>query len=378
MRRSASLAHQPGANVFIVDTTYQVLNAVEAVNALGLSNNHLIILNESGGASTAYRKILDEKDWVQVIDVWLTIDTDRCRFTLLGPRLAESVIRWCARFQHFMRMRRANRIARQFVEVDNLFLGHYWKDYKGFMRHFSNVIEHNKLYILDDGTDVIDINRRRRALALVKEGVLAAEHEDKMYFRNIARRLRRKYWEMNLHEAKSITFFSVYDLNVRAGDFLAKNDYRHLKSLARATSSNGEIYFLGQCLAEDGYMDAELYLDYLRKVKAYFAGTDIKYVPHPRESDAMVERVNGLLGFSIRKFDVPVEYALLTGHALPKVLASFFCSALESCTYIFSGKIEVACFLIRPEHLKRARAEVSGIYEYFERKTGHGFSFIRL
>jgi hypothetical protein len=364
------------ANVFIVDTTFQLLNAIEAANSLGLSRNHLIIVNNAGQTSDAYKRIIDEKNWERVSHVSLVIDPGTHPLHRFGSRIAGLARNWYGYYLHFRRMRRAARIARSAGAVNNLFLGHYWADHKAFMRHFANTIEHKTLYILDDGTDVLEINAQRKAGA--PGGSAASRPDGGSLLRRLNRHLRDKYWRWDLSEAESVTFFTAFDIDVKAGDRLVKNDYRYLRSLTGAASTTNVIFFLGQCLVEDGYMETNIYLDYLRGVKAHFANEYVQYVPHPRESARTIDAVRELLGFEIRKFDVPIEYQLVTSRELPKMVASFFCSALESCSNIFGDRIRMACFHVRPEHLKCCQDAVAMIYAYFEHRADANFVVIKM
>lgn len=365
-------------NAFIVDTTFQLLNAIEASNAPGMLHNHLVIVNEAGQVSPAYRRIIDKGAWEVVSYVWLIIDTNRCEFAQFGTRGTAILRKWYGRYLHLRRLRNAAKIARLVGDVDNLFLGHYWADKKPFMRHFANTIRHNKLFILDDGTDVIDINDRRK-LCSQNEGanVRSYAKSGDSALRKLLGPLRKKYWNWNISEAKTVTFFTSYDLDVKVGDHIARNDYRYLRSLAGVASRNDAIVFLGQCLVDDGYMDVAKYLDYLRYVKEYFKWQHIQYVPHPRESAPNVRRVFEAVGFEIRQYDVPIEYELVTGGEMPRIVASFFCSALESCSNIFGDGIKLVCFYIHPVHLKTAQSAVGMIYEYFERKAGPNFVVVK-
>ena len=367
-----------GANVYIVDTTFQLLNAVEAANSLRLPRNHLIIVNNAGQTSDAYKRIIVEKDWEKISHVSLVIDPDTHAFHRFGSHIAGFARNWYGRYLHFRRMRRAARIARSVGAVNNLFLGHYWADHKPFMRHFANTISHETLYILDDGTDVIEINARRKAMAIEPAASGGDTSQRGPLLQRLDRHLRRKYWRWDLGEAEKVTFFTAFDIDVKPGDHLVKNDYRHLRSLTRATGTTDVIFFLGQCLVEDSYMEAPVYLDYLRRVKAHFAGEYVQYVPHPRESARTIDAVREAVGFEIRKFDVPIEYQLVTGRELPKMVASFFCSALESCSNIFGSRVRMACFHVKPEHLLCCQEAVAMIYEYFERRANADFAVIKL
>ncbi len=219
----------------------------------------------------------------------LVIDPDTHAFHRFGSRIAGLARNWYGYYLHFRRMRRAARIARSVGAVDNLFLGHYWADHKAFMRHFANTIKHKTLYILDDGTDVIEINAQRKVRCA--DGSAASRPETWFSPAQAESAPQAKYWRWDLSEAESVTFFTAFDIDVKAGDHLVKNDYRHLRSLTGAASTTNVIFFLGQCLVEDGYMEAAIYLDYLRRVKAHFANEYVQYVPHPRESTRTIDAV---------------------------------------------------------------------------------------
>ena len=62
--------------------------------------------------------------------------------------------------------RRLDRLAATLGRADGLFVGLY---HEPLARHFSNVLPHNTLYLLDDGTDTFTINDlRKQAHASVK------------------------------------------------------------------------------------------------------------------------------------------------------------------------------------------------------------------
>ncbi len=75
---------------------------------------------------------------------------------------------------------------------------------------------------------------------------------------------------------------------------------------------------------------------------------------------------------------MPIEYQLVTSRELPKMVASFFCSALESCSNIFGDRIRMACFHVGPKHLKCCHGAVAMIYEYFERRANADFVVIKM
>jgi len=377
MANSGIGERKPSKDLFIVDSSFELLNAIEASHRASSSENYLLVLNEAGQASCAYRKIIDNQHWKKVLYEWIVIDSDAFQALASFPRLSRFLRSWYGRYLNLMRMRRVARLARSFGKVDNLYLGHYWAEHKAFMRHFANSIEHKNLILLDDGTDIIDISNRRKAFhdARRNAGGTGVSPRNSLV-RGQLDALRRKYWTWDATEAPSVTFFTTFALDTCGGDHLIRNEYSHLRSLAARYVQSDAIYFLGQCLVDDGYMELETYLEYLSRVRGYFAGQNILYVPHPRESTQIVDEVHRAFGFEIKRFDVPIEYQLVTSGQLPKMIASFFCSALESCSNIFAGRMEIACFHIRPEHLLINQDAVERIYLYFEQKVGNYFKFI--
>lgn len=362
--------------MFVVDTPFQLLNAIEAAKSLALANNHLVVIKYPGLNQSAFRPLIKTEDWVSVIFLSLEIDgKSKAPEFLCSPM----VRKWHSRLLHLKQRRKFTRICKSFRQAGNLFLGHYWIQYKYYMRHFANNLNHEKLYLLDDGTDTMDINKRRKCIDLSLDP--AHEHQSKPEGSILAKfkgYIRKRYWDWNLQEAESVTFFTTYGLEVRTGDHLVKNDYRYLKSLAINSTAINEVCFLGGCFFEDNFMKEEIYLEHLRKMKAYFEKEKIVYVPHPRQSAHMIETIASSLGFEIKQFGVPIEVAIVTGGYLPKVLASFTSSALESCVNILGQSLKIICFRIASEHLLKGRGEIAAVYEHFNNKVNLNFTIIPL
>ena len=177
------------------------------------------------------------------------------------------------------------------------------------MRHIANTITYNALYLLDDGTDTIEINKRRHNSdhGLGKDTVGTSVVRSP-WFKTIEARFRAKYWEWSLAEPPSVTFFTVFDIEVRQGDRLIKNNYSYLRQLAPREQSDmrDTVLFLGQCIA-DGYIELEAHCEFLSTVREYFAQENFIYVAHPRESVSCLARV---------------KESLHAKYGLPQVLSS--------------------------------------------------------
>jgi len=362
-------------NVFVVDTPFQLLNAIEAAKHFALSNSHLVIIKYPGLNQAAFDPLIKKNEWAEVM--FLEMEKEEYR---VCPFSSNVVVRkWYNWLLHFRRRNKFTKICRSFGPANRLFLGHYWVPIKYYMRHFANNLKFEKLFLLDDGTDIININLQRKLAgnSTGKSGE-AMKIPTGFSVRNIMTYLKKKYWDWNLGDAESLTFFTTYELGVRTGDQVIKNEYRYLRSVAVNSSASEEVCFLGQCFAEDEYMSKESYLEHLKAVKEHFKGDKIIYVAHPRQSEQLLRTITVSLGWEVRRFGIPIEVAMVAGGYFPKVLASFNCSALESCSNIFDTRLKIACFRISPAHLLRWSLETAAIYEHFESKVGPSFEIIQI
>ena len=346
-------------NVFVVDTPHQLLNAVEAVHSLQLKNNHLLVTRPKNGVQDKFTPLIKVDDWVTVSfpSVWIK---PRHRVQkLLGP-LAN---RWYCRCLHFLEVLALAKVASRFRHVDRLFLGHYSTEWTPFMRHIANTIKYNTLYLLDDGTDTIEINRKRHRSE-------SNECEAPSGWCTIATHLRAKYWKWKLAEARYVTFFTIYDLDVRKGDQLIRNNYSYLQSLAPLQHMYlpDTVIFIGICSA-DNYIEMNAHLEFLSKIKEYFAGKKIMYVAHPRDSASFVTRIREHLRCELWPSSSVIEYDLIVRGIKPKVVAGFVSSALITLARLMDADVEIVCFYIAPEHWIHWREDAVEAYNYMKSKV---------
>ena len=339
-------------NVFFILTPLQLLNAVEAKHALGVESNTLVILT-SGYSSRQVRALVDDGEWEQIHDFTLFDEDGR----------KPNRIVWHYRTYRVKQSLEA--LAASLPGVHGLFLGNYTD---ALARHFANVVPHETLYLLDDGTTTLDINHLRQPSPKPAAPLVPL----------LKRSARNLLLGLRTREADRVTFFSTYDLEVRPGDSLIRNSYSHLRARAARLATNDEVLFLGQPLTEDAQMSEGRYRDYLRSIRAHFRERSFVYAPHKRESREKVRRLERDLELPVREFEFPVEYQLsLTGMA-PGVLASFFCTALDNCRLMFGDSFKIAAFYIDPSDLDKERDFVESVYAYLRTHSGPGFEVLTL
>lgn len=364
-------------NVFLIESPFQLLNTIEAKEFFEFKNNHLIIILGLGHAVEEYKILINERDWDSVRYVSIRISAFRFESRFLGNRLLQIMENYWDLYRRFSNRQKLDKIAKSLSAVDNIILGNYLDAGEQYLRHLANTIEHNNLYLVDDGTDVIEVNDERKkkaSRALVVEQTVP----NLSLWKRVKRNVRQAFIEWNKSEADRVIFFTAYDIDVRNGDQWVKNEYCHLKKQIAHNVQSDDVFFLGQCLIEDNWINKDVYFDYLKKVRLYFAGERIFYIPHPRESHETASFAEDILGFKIKRIDVPIEYHIALKGDKPKVLASFFCSALLNCSILYPQNLRIKAFYIPPRHINRWRDFTERVYGYFSTKTNESFEVVRL
>ena len=363
-------------NLFVVDTPHQLLNAIEAAHSLQLKNNHLLVLRPKSSGQDRFVQLIKKEDWASVGFPSPFIDSKLWVPKLFGPVAG----RWYHRYLHLQRMHTLAQLAAKFRHVDKLFLGHYFPEEKPFMRHIANTVTYNMLYLLDDGTDTVMINERRRKLeSNDRKAPIAKSTSRTSVWKTIEMSLRAKYWNWHLAEAPRVTFFTVYDLDVRNGDRLLRNDYSYLRSLAprERIYMPDTVIFLGQCIA-DGYFAMDLHSDFLSTVRDYFADKKLIYVAHPRESASCIDQIREQPGWEIwRSFSV-IEQDLIIRGIKPKIVAGFVSSALITLAHLMDSDVEIVSFYVAPKHWAGWREDAVKVYNYLRTKEQRRVTIVPL
>jgi hypothetical protein len=375
-------------NVFIIAAPFQILNAIEAIHHFDFTNNTLIILHTGMFSKNNYEKMIDRSYWNAVTYVdFLYLLTDR-DFGKNRPRNPyERYLELSLTFDQFLKRRRINKLCKSLGNVENLLLGNYLNDYDLHMRHFANKINFEKLYLLDVGTDTLRISRQR-----VRENCDRSEDKIKAaktveanntsnepsQVKRIKRKLRKALIDWNATGVDSLTYFSCYDLEFNGKDHIIKNDYNYLKSVVHNTVSTDDVLFIGQPLVDQEYLTLETFLELMEKIKTYFNGKQLYYVPHPRESEQYIAMIRDQIGIKIKKFDVVIEFEVTFGGRKPSCIASFFSSAIENCSAIFGNTIGITSFYLPAEVLLKDIESVGEVYSYLSANDQYNINVVSL
>lgn len=352
----------------MIETPLQLLNSIEAIHHLHFSHNILLILLTGSFKHHYFKNLVREEDWDAVHYIDFKHINREYDFGLNPPRNPyERFLELLSIFDTFRKRRRLERIAKSFGYTDNLILGNYLSVHKDYMRHFANTLEHGNLYLIDDGTDTIRINEERHQ----NNNYFDEENtKPKSWFKHFKTTIGNKYIYWNGKASPKVIFFTCYDIDVKPGDVLIKHEYDYLRYQSSISHPSDHVYFLGQCLIDDGYTTKERYLAHIKRVKDYFNTNNLVYIPHPRESVHYVDMLRHELSVQVNWLDVPIEYEITIRRNRPRYLCSFFSSALINCSLILNDSQMIKAFHIPPVDIMPLRVEeVQGYYNYFISNT---------
>ena len=333
-------------NVFLVMTPLQLINALEAKQHFGTTNNTLIVLRHSslGYPISMFKRLIRAGDWDH-IHFLSTFDAERVeKLNLLYWHLL------CAR-----QRRRLDRLAARLGPAEGMFIGQY---HEPIARHFSNTLPYRTLYLIDDGTSTLETNDERhgRTRPRLPERLRAA-------FRDTLTGLRTR-------QAERVVFFSAYDIVPRTGDTLVKNHFTHFRQHIAAVPQNDEVWFLGEPLSLDGYVGKETYLETLALAQTFYRNARFVYLPHSREQRSDVAEIQAALGCEVRRYGLPVEVVLSGAKERPKEVASFITSAIPNCAIMFGPTLQLTSVYLEPRQLLNYHAFTEGVYDHFRHDVG--------
>lgn len=361
----------PAGDVFVINTPLQLLNAIEASAAYGSTQPHLLILHWKRWPRKAFEGLLQGSTWSSI--TWLPLDIERPRWHFPPTRVSDAL----AEYVWVWRRARQRRLLESAFQrygsgIRILAVGNYCQP---FMRHVLNTIPHRRGVALDDGTDSLKAAEQRR-----REFGHPVDTSDRSAFSlsSLKARVNAKWVDLNdRHPDSEVEFFTVYDLPSMPVATIRRHAFERLRSTLRYQRGGSEVFFLGQPLAEDGYISASDFEALLRKVKRYYANEDLIYVPHKRET-RLSRGIAASVGLKISEFDDPIEIVLATGQRQPRVMSSFFCSALENCGIIFGNLVDIHAVRVPAAMLLDAHEAVERIYAYLEQSKSAKIKFIEV
>jgi hypothetical protein len=354
-------------HLFLISTPLQLINVIEAKRELNIPDESsvAIFITYSSNLITL-KKIIDHRQWKEMHFIDDDVESlkkheENFQNRNLLPVLKKAV----------SNLSKINTLIKKFNKVESLVVGYYF----GMENlHIMNSIHYNRLYLLDDGIATIEVNARRKNKAsFLKNQSL------EFYLKTWVKKYLLGY---KISHPKSVTFFTIYDMEVSPDDKLLKHTYSEVKTLIKGLEKTDEVFFLGQPLSEihPEIVSEETYFDYLLKIKTYFNTSNLVYIPHRDELAEKCLRIEKDLRLTLKRIDLPVELFLLNQVRKPAVVSGFITSALPNCKEIFGAEIEIVAFRIQSQKVvsKTMVSTLENTYAYFEKIVSDKFKVVSI
>lgn len=332
-----------------------MINAVEAKHFFKLRTEDciLIVMGDRKSQPQILKLASDMEEWGNLI---VLNESPLFIGNPLENKAASKSKLWGANFfkKSFFYVRRLNRIKKYIDEVEFIFVGYPRYIY---MRHFMNIMPHKEVFLLDDGNATIRLAKERRDPPVAKNIV--------GWKKRLKRSVKIILQGVKDEEKESLGFFTIYNIEAGVNDSIVKNDFDYIRSRLDLLETTDAIYFLGSPLSEVGILGQDEYFEYLKRVRNYYKDNKIVYIIHRRENRDKLKLLERDLGFNMLLFDYPVEYQLAMIGPRPAVLASFFSSALDSCSLIFENNLQIVSFKIDVVNSSR-KDEIDEVYANYD------------
>lgn len=295
-------------NLFIIESPFQLLSAIEASKYFNDEKNLFVIkYNKKESNIIQLKKIKNLFKLDNVVEIKALIsnfDSNIQLFILLKKFAKESIV------------------------FNKIFIG----EYRSFhMRKFFDYFFKAESYCLDDGNITYQI------FQLIKE------KKDEYFFDNSFKGLLKK----NLYTLQSIIFglnglgikrdiklFTCFDIPKEDKHIIHK--FSNIKKKYEVSESKNMVYFYGAYLEMVG-ISKEKQVEYFKQVIDFFKklNLEIVYLPHRLENEDKLNLIKDKLNLKIIKNEFPAEIQVLVDGFIPEHIASFASSVLGTLPKMF-------------------------------------------
>ncbi len=312
-------------SIFIVKSPLQLMNAIEAKEHFKTEHNLLVLMNANATNDKQMQTVLALSEWDEIVTY--------------APKNRNSTLLAQVALVHRLQRRGAYRY---------LFTG----DYGTFNQVLMANLQVGEYYLIDDGTKSIEIHK-----ALLDPSKRGLSKKLKL--------LRYTLFGLKSAFTKPLNFFTCYDLAPVAEEQIVPNDYAYLQSkFTPQEQTDDVIYLLGQNI-DNKWMKAGRYIEYLKRIKVYYTGSTIIYMPHRHE--IISDELKALFDdrFVLQHNDIPIEIYFLAKNTYPNHIISFTSSALFNLEKIYA-KAQIDAVVIHQEDLIKMHDFVKSCYRFFD------------
>lgn len=334
------------ADVFIINTSFQLVNALEAKRKFSSPHKSLLILHiNTDNMNNQVSKMLNHKDWDYIFDVMAYKKS-------AGERYAKALLQVKSKFS-----------------IVNLFIGHF----NSFNQQIAfSYFNPSKLFLIDDGIATIIYQNLYICQDKTKYDTLF--FRIKTYIKFLLRGVYCKF-PRNLHKYTNL-FTSYHFLKALPHQEVYYHCFENLLRLYKEPTHTNSIYIyiIGQpagvlCKNQKDFQSL------FEKIKSFYTKDNhhLVYIAHKRDSQSFLEYLSQA-GWEVRQLDDIIEIHLLTLVQKPIKIVSFLSSALFNISMLLPN-IPLEAIDIRPLIKKEHKESVEIIYKLLQKQ---GVSVITL
>ena len=296
-------------NLFIVESPLQLINATEASQHFGNSENMLVVRKTHNvHADRQISNLVSLVKWDDVI--WL--DSEDKSVFLKALQLIRKFLK-------------------RHLSVGRVFIGEFRSPW---MLVFAENIKPQELFLLDDGAGTPI--RQREDLDPENKSKFYAEQSGSMATlvkKILCNLLGLKYFTMD----RQIHLYTFFELQPYEKQKVVHNDFMFLREYSKKHQSIDEdaIYFIGTSMAEIGVLSEHTYMSLLKKVLMVNSDKTIVYIPHRRECENKISEISRIDNVEVRRLENIVEYEFLFLDQIPSKILCFPTMAAFTLKKIF-------------------------------------------
>lgn len=335
-------------NIFVVESPFQLLSAIEAKYYFKKELSLLIIkyapehLNKKN--NDQLNTLRNYIEWDRVIEV-----KDCGSYLMANLKLLKTI----------------KEIEPQKNTIKKIFIGEYRSWY---MRQYFNILNPEQCFIIDDGSNTI---------AMQKDFIPTGKYYEIKDFKTPLRKTINNLFVYLLFfkipkARRDINLFTSFNLTPYSdSQTVIKHNFEYLKAkMSNKKILNNCVYFFGSIMTEDNFMEEYVEFNELKKIANYFmlnGISEIVYVVHRRESKEKIDKIKKELNFKIKYNKYPAELEFILMEEIPCYLASFYSTALYTVSSMIDFK-EIIAFELSYEKINPVyRESTRQTYENYKK-----------
>ena len=332
-------------NVFLVQSPFQALNAIEAKSTdLGKFNIVIVYLTSEKKNNEQVIKIIERHSWDKII---------------FFPNLKNIIFRLTNIFFFLW----INHLKYK-GKVDTLWFGDFRSEW---MHYCIKVYIPKQIYLLDDGLVTISIQNQYFAKNIYKPTTMQNKNFIKKFQNIFFKLIYHPFSSTNLN--KPFNIFTIYKIKPLKNQKVLSNPINYLRSLTyKKEFHEDEVYYFGAPYYENSIVSFEFEINFLKFVAKHYKSKNLKffYVQHRRESPKKLKYLKNRLGVKVLDPKKPAEIYFLEMKKYPKHIAGAYSSVLINLKLLINFKSITAFLIPENEISPRFRGHVSDLYKYME------------